>query len=54
MICHMGDDMEIPLSLYFVGCGEHGRVMETCGESSNCRLLVYMLFRLIWVFLDTT
>lgn len=50
----MGDNMEVPLSLSFVGCGEDGRVLETCGDICTCKLLVYMLYTLIWMFFDTT
>ena len=36
--------MVIPLSLSSVGCGELGRVLETCYESFYCKLLVYVLW----------
>lgn len=36
--------MVIPLSLSSIGCGELGRVLETCYESCSCRLLVYVLW----------
>ena len=43
-VCHMRDDMVIPLSLSYVGCGELGRVLETCYESYSCKILVYVLW----------
>lgn len=36
--------MVIPLSLSSIGCGELGRLLETCYESCSCRLLVYVLW----------
>ena len=39
--------MVIPLSFSSVGCGELGRVLETCYESFSCRLSIYVL----WMFL---
>ena len=36
--------MVIPLFISSVGCGELGRVLETCYESCSCRLLVYDLW----------
>ena len=37
-VCHVRDDMVIPLSLSSIGCGELGRL------SCSCRLLVYVLW----------
>ena len=34
--------MVIPLSLFFVGCGELGRVLETCYESCSCRFIYFV------------
>ena len=34
-VCHVRDDMVIPLSLSFVGCKELGRVLETYYESCS-------------------
>ena len=36
--------MVITLSLSSVGCGELGRLLETCYESFSCRLLVYVFW----------
>ena len=36
--------MVITLSLSSVGCGELGKVLQTCYESSSCKLLVYVLW----------
>ena len=36
--------MVIPLSLSSGGCGELGRLLETCYESFSCRLSVYVLW----------
>ena len=43
-ICHVRDDMVIPLSLSSFGCGELGRLLEIFYESCSCRLLVYVLW----------
>ena len=36
--------MVIPLSLFSVGSGELGRLLETFYESCSCRLLVYVFW----------
>ena len=41
-VCHVRDDMVIPLSLSFVGYGEIGRVFNIFYESCSYKLLVYV------------
>ena len=36
--------MVIPLSLSSIGCGELGRVLETCHDNYSSTLLVYVLW----------
>ena len=43
-VCYVRYDMVIFLSLSFVGCGELGRVLETCYKSCSSKLLVYVLW----------
>jgi len=43
-VCHVRDDIVIPLSLSSVGCGELGRLLQIFYESCSCRLLVYVLW----------
>lgn len=50
----LDDEMEVPLSLSFFGCGEHGRAMETCGDSCTYMLFTYRFSISLWMFLDTT
>ena len=43
-VCHVRDDMVIPLYLSSVCFGELGRLLETCYESFSCKLLVYLVW----------
>lgn len=49
-----GDDMVAPLSLFFVGCGEHGRVVETGRERCFLQCFCYKICISLWMVIGTT